>query len=148
MKTQLERVEVEPGLASDHEFAIEHAAGRQLRQQGIDHFREVSIERFLIAALDQDLVSVSKDQHPKAIPFRLEDPCAAFRQFSDFLGEHRQDRRIYGELHLLMLSLRASPWLSVPNDKPLFNAAQKVLTDCSCFLIPGFSIGLASPPVS
>src|SRR3984885_9719707 len=112
MEAKLERVEVEPVLVGDDDFAIERAAGRQLRQQGIDHFREVSIERFLVAALNQDLVSVSKDQHPKAIPFRLEDPCAAVRQFSNSLGEHRQDRRIYRELHPLMLNLLGQPRLA------------------------------------
>ena len=35
---------------------------------------KVAVERFLVAALDQDLVAVAKHQRAKSIPLRLEDP--------------------------------------------------------------------------
>src|SRR5207248_3233484 len=100
MQTKLERIEVEPILRCDYDLAIQHATAWQLRSHGIDHLGKVPIERLLIAALNQDLVSIAKHECPKAIPLGLEDPRVPRRQFADSLSEHRQDRRIHRKLHV------------------------------------------------
>ena len=92
MKAQLQRFEIEPAAPGDHDFAVQHATLGQLRAQRIEQFGEVAVERLLVAALDQDLVAVAKNQRAKSIPFRFEDPAVAFREFADALGEHGQNR--------------------------------------------------------
>ena len=67
--------------------------------QRLEQLGKVAVQRLLVAALDQDLVAVAKDQRAKAIPLRFEDPVAACRQFADSLGEHRQNRRVHGKMH-------------------------------------------------
>src|ERR1700677_1180855 len=103
METKLKQVEVQASLVGDHEFSIQHATRWQLRPQRLDHLRKISVQRLLVAALKQDPLSLSKNQHPKAVPFGLEDPVTALRQFSSSLGEHWYDRRIHGKLHSFML---------------------------------------------
>ena len=74
MNAELQRLEIEPAILGDDDFAIEHAAIGQLRPQRLEQLGKIAIQRFLIAALDQDLVPVAEDQRAKPIPFRLEDP--------------------------------------------------------------------------
>ena len=99
MKAQLQRLEIEPAGAHDHDLAVEHAALRQLHPQRVDQFRVVAAERLLIAALDEELVCITKNQCPEAIPLRLEEPPLTIRQSVGRFGEHRQDRRVDGEMH-------------------------------------------------
>src|SRR5947207_647159 len=99
MEPQLQRIEVEPSLAGDDDFAIEHAALRQLRLQRVGELREVPIEWLLVATLDEQLISVAEDERPKAVPLRLEDPAVAGWQLSHSFGEHGQDRRIDRKTH-------------------------------------------------
>ena len=99
MNAELQRIEIEPAVLGDDDFAIEHAAGRQLRPQRLEQFGEIAIQRLLIAALDQDFVAVAEDQRAKPIPLRFENPCSGGGQFVDSLGEHRQDRRVYRKVH-------------------------------------------------
>ena len=99
MKPQLQRVEIEPAVLGDHDLAIEHAAVRQLRAQRLEQLGKVAVQRFLVAALDQDLVAVAEDQRAKSVPLRFEDPVFACRQFIHALGEHRQHRRVDGKIH-------------------------------------------------
>jgi hypothetical protein len=100
----LERLEVEAVRAGDHELAVEHAARRQLRAERLAQLGEVAVERLLVAALEQQLVAVAEHEHAEAVPLRLEDPARAVGQRVDALGEHRQDRRVDGELHARILS--------------------------------------------
>ena len=88
-----------PSFARDDHFAIEHTLLRQLRAQRVEQVREVAIERLLVAALDQDLVAVAKDERAEAVPLGLEDPFAGGRDVADALGQHGQERRIDRKIH-------------------------------------------------
>ena len=99
VKAQLQRLEIEHAGAHNHDLAVEHAALRQLHPQRLDQLRVVAAERLLIAALDEDLVRITKNQCPEAIPLWLEEPPLAIRQSVGRFGEHRQDRRVDGEMH-------------------------------------------------
>src|SRR6266545_7642165 len=99
MKPELQRIKVEPAILDDDDFAVENTAGRQVRPQRLEQFRKVTVQRFFIAALDEDLISVAKNQGAKPIPLGLENPVSASRQFANSLGEHRQDRRVHGKIH-------------------------------------------------
>jgi len=89
MKTKLERVEVKRTVLGDDYLAVEDAARRQLFQQRSDQLREVTIQRFAVAALNEDFCAVAKDQRTKAVPFRFENPGAGSGQFADALRQHR-----------------------------------------------------------
>ena len=65
----------------------------------IDELRKIPVERFLIAALDQNLVAIAKHQRAKSVPLGLENPFSARRQVTHPLGEHGQDRWVYREIH-------------------------------------------------
>jgi len=43
----------------------------------IDHLGEIAIQRFLVAALNQDFVAVAENQRTETVPLRLEDPLSA-----------------------------------------------------------------------
>ena len=91
MDSKLKGIEVEMSPVGDDEFSVQYTFVRQLIAQGADHLGKVTVERFLISTLEQDLVSISKDQDAKSIPLGLVDP-AAFRGYRiDALREHRQD---------------------------------------------------------
>ena len=68
-------------------------------RKGFEQLGEIAVQRLLVAALDQDLVSVAKDERAKSIPLRFENPFIARRQFTSSLGEHRQDRWVYWKIH-------------------------------------------------
>ena len=70
-------------------------------RNGLDQFGEIAVQRFFVAALDQDLVAVAKDQRTKPVPLWFENPCSPRRYFGNSLGEHRQDRRINRKIHAL-----------------------------------------------
>ena len=74
MNAELQCIEIEAALGCDHDFPIEHAAGRQLRAQRFDQLGEIAVQRFFVAALNQDFVAIAKDQRAKPIPLRLENP--------------------------------------------------------------------------
>ena len=74
MNPQLQGLEVETARAGDDDFAVEDASIRQLRAQRVEQFGKVSIQGFLVAALQQDLLAVAKHQRAKAIPLGFEDP--------------------------------------------------------------------------
>src|ERR1700680_2838226 len=103
MESHLERFEFESFIARDDYLAIEHAALGELRFQRIDQLGEVSIERLLISALDENLIAISEDERAKAVPFGLENPCFAGRELPDSLREHRENWRIDGEVHQGMI---------------------------------------------
>jgi hypothetical protein len=99
MQAELQSIEIECTVPGDDDFAIENAALRQARFQGLDQFGEVAVQRLFFPALDQNLVAIAKDQCAKAIPLRLEDPVPSGRQFVHSFRQHRQDRRIHGKMH-------------------------------------------------
>jgi hypothetical protein len=99
MDAELKSIELEPAMLGDDEFAIEHAFCGKLAAQGIDHVGEISIERFLVAALDEDLSAIPKNKHPKTIPLRLVDPFALGRHLVNAFGKHGQYGRVDGEIH-------------------------------------------------
>src|SRR5262245_36350594 len=100
MNAELERLEVEPAILCDDELPVEHRTARQLRLERLEQLGKVAVQRFLITALDQDLLAIAEDQRAKSIPLRLEDPAFTGRQLANSLGEHRQDRRVYGKAHV------------------------------------------------
>ena len=99
MQPQLQRVEIEPARARDHDLPVQHAAARQLRAHRLQELGVVAGQRLLVAALEIHLVLVAKHQGPEAVPLGLEDPVVAGRQLADALGEHRQDRGRDGQAH-------------------------------------------------
>ena len=42
----------------------------------LDQLGKIAVQRFFVAALDQDLVAIAEDQGAKAVPFRFEDPVS------------------------------------------------------------------------
>lgn len=99
MNAQLQGIEVEAPVLRDDEFAVENAAGGQLRAKGVEEFGEIAIQGLLIAALEEDFAAVFEDEGAEAIPLRLEDPGAGGGDVVDAFGEHGQDGRIDGKVH-------------------------------------------------
>src|SRR5215467_11774279 len=99
MQAKLQRVEVESIVPDDDNLAIEHAAGRQSRADRLQQLGKVAVERLFVATLDQDLISVTKHQGAKTVPFGFENPISAVRQFTYPFGEHGQERRIDRKVH-------------------------------------------------
>src|SRR6059058_2270967 len=58
VEAQLERVEVEPAPARDHDLAVDHAARGEARAQLSFELREVSVERPQVAALEVEPVAI------------------------------------------------------------------------------------------
>ena len=83
----------------------EHTTCGQGCAQWFQQLRKVTIERFFVAALDENFISIAKHQGSKTVPLRLENPIPLCGQFIHPLREHRQDRRIYGKVH--------TPWYNV-----------------------------------
>ena len=94
METKLERVKIECAISRNDNLAVEHAASRQLGQQRSHQLREIAIQRFFVAALNQDVVAVTKNQGAKPIPFRLKNPLPGRGQRIHPLCEHRQQWRL------------------------------------------------------
>ena len=94
MQAHLQRVEVEPALAHDHDLAVHHAALGQARAEGGLELGEVAVERLQVAALDVEAVAVAEHDRAEAVPLRLEEPAVARGQLGRELGEHRLDRRL------------------------------------------------------
>src|SRR5437588_8780057 len=99
MNAELQRVEIECSSASDDDFGIEDAARRQLRAERLDQFREIAVQRFLVATLNQDFFAVAKDKRAEAVPLGFEDPVAAGRQITDAFCQHWQDGWVHRKLH-------------------------------------------------
>jgi len=99
MDAQLKSIEVEPAFVGDDEFAVECALCGKVLAKRVDHFGKVSIERFLISALDKDVIAFAKDEDAKAIPLGFIDPFALGRHLVDTLGKHGEDGRADGKIH-------------------------------------------------
>ena len=48
-------------------------------RNGVEQLGKIAVQRFFIAALDENLVAIAEDQRAKAIPLRFEDPGLARR---------------------------------------------------------------------
>src|SRR5471032_191272 len=92
MDAQQERFEVETAGGGDDDLAVEYAAIGKSCGQRREELREVSVQRLLVAALQQDLVAVAEDERPKAVPLRLELPPLAIWQRGGRDGQHRSER--------------------------------------------------------
>src|SRR5688572_6916169 len=104
MHSQLQRIEIERPAAGHDDLAVADTLLRQAGFQWLEQLRKVSIERLLIAALQQELVAVAKQQSSKAVPLRFEDPSAALGQRAHSLGQHRLQGWRYGESHRQSIS--------------------------------------------
>jgi hypothetical protein len=82
VETELQRFEVERAVSGDDNLTIEHASLRKRRPQRLNHLGEITVQRLLVAALDQDLVAIAEDQGAKTIPLRLENPASHLGQFA------------------------------------------------------------------
>lgn len=111
MNPQLQRVEIEMPFLRDHKFAVEYAFGRKLFSKRIKHLGEVAVERFLIAALDEDFVGVAKDDDPETIPLRLIDPIVGCGDLVDTLGEHGKDGRTDSKFHAEWADAATQVWM-------------------------------------
>src|SRR4029077_17120110 len=107
MEAQLQCVEVEFIVLDDDNLPIENAAGRQRRAQWLQQVGEVAVEGLFVAALDQDLVSVAKDQRTKSVPLGLEDVIFPSGQFIHALGKHGQERRVHWKVHASWYTVRS-----------------------------------------
>ena len=108
MNAKLESIKVQSPLVRDDEFAVEYGLCRELVAERIDHLGEVSIEGFLIPALDENLVAIPKDENAKAVPLWLVDPFTLPRHLIDALGEHGEKWRVDGKVHVQVAAVRIS----------------------------------------
>ena len=99
MEPHLQGIEIQAVSGGDHDLAVNDASVGQLRDQDLVQLGKVAIERLEVAALDEELGAVAKDNGAKAIPLGLEQEVAfAGNRICD-LGEHRFDRWRDGERH-------------------------------------------------
>src|ERR1051325_5965059 len=103
MQAKLQSIKVELIVVHNDQFTIQHTTIGQVPAQRFDQFRKIAIEWFLIAALDQDFITITEYQGTESIPLGLEYPSSVCRDIVHALGEHRQHRRIDRKVHLLML---------------------------------------------
>ncbi len=109
MEPELQRFEIESGLPLDHELSVDDGALRKRFEERRFELREVTVQGLQVAALEEPLLSVPKHQYSEAVPFRLEEPRAAFGKLVDELREHRLDGRIHRKLHAEILAVLARP---------------------------------------
>src|SRR6202049_1033164 len=74
MDAQLEGVEVEAVVRSDHHLTIDDAALGQPGPERLDQLRKVALESEGVATRDVDPVAVAKYYRPESIPLRLVEP--------------------------------------------------------------------------
>ena len=95
-----QRLEVEHAVVRDDDLAVQDASLGQRGTQRIGQFGEVAVERLQVARLRVDLVAVTEDDRPEAVPLRLEQPAVVGRQAVGRLGEHgfqgRVERQVEG----------------------------------------------------
>src|ERR1700722_16176050 len=108
MQTQLQRIKIKPIILDDDHLSIDHTTCGQRRAEWFEQLRKVALERFFVAALDENLISIAKHQRAKPIPLWLENPIALCGQFIHSFREHRQDRRIYWKIHILWYNVVSS----------------------------------------
>src|SRR5579864_854422 len=99
MQPQLQCVKIKRIISYYDDLAIQHAFRGQRRLQRLQQLREVTVQWFFVAALDEHFLPIAKNQRAKAVPLRLENPVFAFGQLRNALSQHWQDRRVYRKVH-------------------------------------------------
>ena len=112
MDAELECVEIQSTVRRDHDFAVKNATRGQLPPQGFHQLRKVSVQRFLVAALNQNFFSVAKDQRAKSIPLRLKQPIFSRGNLIHPFGKHRQKRRLHWKMHVSCYIAAEHRWLN------------------------------------
>jgi len=105
MQAQLQRLEVEPSgreIRQD-DLAVNHAAGRQLGQRGVNQLREVAGHRPLVPAAELHFVAVAEDDGTEPVPLGLKDIIPG-RDPVYRLGQHRCHRGHHRKIHIPSLS--------------------------------------------
>ena len=85
-----------------HHLAVDDAPVRQRGLQRRRELREVAVHRLLVAALQQDLLPVAKNQRSKPVPLGLELPSLAVRQGLRAAGQHGREGRSERQSHLYL----------------------------------------------
>ena len=99
MDAQQQRLEIESVRADDDDLAVDDAAFGKRSRQRRDELREVPIHRLLVAALQHDLIAISKNQRAKAIPLGFELPSIANGQRVGGGRQHGLEGRLKRETH-------------------------------------------------
>ena len=85
---------LETSRPGNDNFAVDHAVRRQLCEQSVVEFGEVTVERFEITALDEEVVAgAAKHNGSESVPLRLEEVARSHRNLFGHLGKHRLDGR-------------------------------------------------------
>ena len=101
MQPQLESFEVQSLWAGNHHLAVQHAPPRQSGQERLDELRKIPAEGLPIATLEEQLLSIPKDERAEPIPLGLEQPLGPLGQGGRRLGEHGQHGGSHGEVHVI-----------------------------------------------
>src|SRR5262245_1283663 len=97
MKPQLERIEVESLRRRDDDFSIDHAVVRKVRQERFTKLGKAAVERSKVAALNEEVGPLAEHNRARAVPLRLVQKSAAFRQYVGEFCQHGLDRWRDGE---------------------------------------------------
>ena len=99
MDAQKHGLEVETLRAGNHDLTVDDTSLWQRGRKRRDELRKVSVHRFLVPALQKDVVAVAKYERSESIPLRLEEPTFSRWQRSGGGGQHRRERWIEWQLH-------------------------------------------------
>ena len=99
MDAQLERPEIEPVRAHDHDFAVEHHRPGQQPRQLLFEVREVAAQRLQVARLQVQLRAIEEQDAAEPVPLRLVQPALALGDGRAELGKHGRDGGLEGEWH-------------------------------------------------
>src|SRR5713226_6647932 len=103
MDAQEQRLEIEPAVADDHDLAVHDAALGQRGSERDQELWEVSVHGFPVAALEQNLIAVTKHQRAKTVPLGLEQPPVALGQSICRTGQHGLEWGSEGKAHETIL---------------------------------------------
>src|SRR6266487_6435928 len=93
MNAQQQRLEIESAVANDDDLAVDDASLRQRCEKRRGELGKIAVHRFLVAALQHDLIAIAKNERPESIPLRLEEPAVAGGQLIGSGRQHRLQRR-------------------------------------------------------
>src|SRR5688572_9996646 len=99
MNPQLERIEIQPLVLDDDNFAVKNTLIGQGQSYRIKQLGEIAVERSLVTALQINVIAIAKHNRAKAIPLRLDDPAVPWRENSNTLRQHRLNRRVDRQFH-------------------------------------------------
>lgn len=99
MEPQLQRVEIQALRSGNYDLAIQNAMERQLLPEGINQLRKVPIQRLSITTLNENLISIAKNDAAKTVPLGLEYPGTVLWNCLHTFGEHGKHWRFEDEIH-------------------------------------------------